>query len=1046
MKLLRSPVFYFGLLLALSVAVALIAPFVVDWGRYRGDLQAWGEKLTGRQVAIRGDISVRLFPFPRLTANDVAIANPDGFKEPVFATIDTVTVQITLGGLINGDLQVEAIDLERPSVTLIRSADKRLNWVFEPSGSVRSSRLLEHVLLDQIKVIEGHLYFIDEVRGIRTDLKNVAATLSAPSLSGPWRSAGSFGYGGSVAEFSVSTVNWEQGKPFSFTVKLSPADNAGYSVLVDTQMETGGGIAGHVHIQPVVDPEGKSNSEGRFRNISFRSEFKGDFQHLELDKIEIRPADANDQGTLITGHASVDVGKVVNAKIDISAPRVDLDVLAGAGSRQLLRDGGGLALLDGLLRSLPAEVELAANVEVLALRAGGENLENAKMQFTANRQEVRVSKLSASLPGRSRMLFDGVFYPGGRAAELAGKLALETFDARALAKWVAPEVSGDIARVWTGSRGHLKFESVVRLTASKLSLAEVAYELNGDAGTGQLSMLVNGDRPILAIELHAKRLSIDDFIEQAASAKREATWTWFLASFAEEQSRRDLDLVVTADELVLNGVTAKALAANIETTVRGFDLKSFEIAEPGGAKIAASGLILKTDAGADGDIRATFNATQPGTLLTMLGVVPRDSRPAWLQSLGKTDLEATLAARAGQQLGSLSLTVRGTSGDFTISGDGVLGVRQLDAIPFNGEFQVSSQHSAALWSLLGSEQAVDDKFPASVRVKLDGKLGAELLTHVELQTYGVSMRFDGTSGPGLGFAKGQFAAESMDVAPFLDALKVPLVQRDVEKALPVSLAGQLQFSDNTLAVPNFSGGAGAATLSGNFQLGSNRKLTGNLNMSQASLIDMMALGFLPWNGPANVEKLFVPVSASGLSGELWFQVEELEFYPGLRVPDTQVAITASAQARQVAAYGKGPGGEKIAVDVTLDASASESRISGSAALPFDLSRVIRTVDDEIPFVGTATIDIKFEAPGLSPAVALSSLTGSGAISLVGVTIKGVSPAKFSERIGGVSDPAGLQQSLQAMRSGDGMTLQPTFGALTIKNGVAKANPFGVRDA
>ena len=113
MKVWKSPVFYFGIVLVLAVFSAMLAPFVVDWGSYRAGLEAYGEKLSGRKVEIAGPIGVRLFPWPRLTAQDVRIANPAGSEEKWFATADQIVVRMNLGALLNGSIQVESINIEQ---------------------------------------------------------------------------------------------------------------------------------------------------------------------------------------------------------------------------------------------------------------------------------------------------------------------------------------------------------------------------------------------------------------------------------------------------------------------------------------------------------------------------------------------------------------------------------------------------------------------------------------------------------------------------------------------------------------------------------------------------------------------------------------------------------------------------------------------------------------------------------------------------------------------------------------------------------------------
>ncbi len=54
MKLWKSPALYFGILLILAIAGALIAPYALDWSRYRGDIAAYGSQLTGPHGLDRG--------------------------------------------------------------------------------------------------------------------------------------------------------------------------------------------------------------------------------------------------------------------------------------------------------------------------------------------------------------------------------------------------------------------------------------------------------------------------------------------------------------------------------------------------------------------------------------------------------------------------------------------------------------------------------------------------------------------------------------------------------------------------------------------------------------------------------------------------------------------------------------------------------------------------------------------------------------------------------------------------------------------------------
>src|SRR5262245_65260407 len=118
MKLWKSPVLYFGIALVLAVVAAFIAPYVIDWGSYRVAIENYGSKVTGRQVTVSGEISGRLFPWPRLSIRDVKVANPSGSFLPNFITADEIDASMTLAGLLGGEIRVESIDIVRPVVAV----------------------------------------------------------------------------------------------------------------------------------------------------------------------------------------------------------------------------------------------------------------------------------------------------------------------------------------------------------------------------------------------------------------------------------------------------------------------------------------------------------------------------------------------------------------------------------------------------------------------------------------------------------------------------------------------------------------------------------------------------------------------------------------------------------------------------------------------------------------------------------------------------------------------------------------------------------------
>ena len=63
-------------------------------------------------------------------------------------------------------------------------------------------------------------------------------------------------------------------------------------------------------------------------------------------------------GAIATGSAALRFGRHIDAKLDLAASMLDLDELAGAKSRDVLRQAGSLAVIDSLLALLPDDMSL----------------------------------------------------------------------------------------------------------------------------------------------------------------------------------------------------------------------------------------------------------------------------------------------------------------------------------------------------------------------------------------------------------------------------------------------------------------------------------------------------------------------------------------------------------------------------------------------------------------------------------------------------------------------------------------------------------------
>ena len=218
------------------------------------------------------------------------------------------------------EIQVESINIDSPTIKLRRSLDGSGNWNFEPAENIRNSRLLDQVKLDQITLSSGTLQLADDRRSAYAELKKINATFSALNLAGPWRSSGIFDYGdgapgvyGKYRHMGRMMNLWAWG--FAFLpgrIPATPISSMAKAMLAQ--------FDGTLRLDPTQSADGKSDTEGQFRPVTFKSKVTGSFEKIALSEIEIRPAGVAEQGTILSGNANFILDKQIKATADFSAP------------------------------------------------------------------------------------------------------------------------------------------------------------------------------------------------------------------------------------------------------------------------------------------------------------------------------------------------------------------------------------------------------------------------------------------------------------------------------------------------------------------------------------------------------------------------------------------------------------------------------------------------------------------------------------------------------------------------------------------------------
>ena len=120
---------FVGLVLLAAVGLGIfLASF--NPNAYTQRISAAVEKATGRQLQFEEDITTSFFPSPRLKTGRLIMNDPGTFGGEAFVTVESASVSLAVGQLLQGVLQIEEISLKGPVVRLITTASGQNNWEY----------------------------------------------------------------------------------------------------------------------------------------------------------------------------------------------------------------------------------------------------------------------------------------------------------------------------------------------------------------------------------------------------------------------------------------------------------------------------------------------------------------------------------------------------------------------------------------------------------------------------------------------------------------------------------------------------------------------------------------------------------------------------------------------------------------------------------------------------------------------------------------------------------------------------------------------------
>jgi AsmA protein len=437
-----------GAVLLLSAAL-LAVWLLVNPNTYKGKIEAAVRNATGRELILKGDIKLAVFPWVALELGPATLGNLPGFGDEPFLAFNHAAVRVRLLPLLHEQLEVARVELDGLDLRLRKNEAGKGNWQSArpqeqeaPDGKkLASTPKLESIA--GVRVTHGRVSFnqytlqnIDLETGVISEKRDVPVSMNFDADRGtPGEKLqvtaklnlednpdtddlrlAAFSVSGTLArdgdgrpmhyEFSVPTLEANLQKQTlavpDFTLTLSSLRLGGK--LAGTQITDDLHLSGSLTLQSLVLGEfaprfgialPKTRDPKALSSLSAQMSFAYDGKDASLSDLQFKLDD-----TTLKGNVEVALEPALAVKFALTADRIDLDrYRPPAGAKPDPKSAAANKPAPKPADDKSAPLTAAGTFSLAAARAGGLDFTNLNVTVDMKDNVTHLHPLEAQLYG-----------------------------------------------------------------------------------------------------------------------------------------------------------------------------------------------------------------------------------------------------------------------------------------------------------------------------------------------------------------------------------------------------------------------------------------------------------------------------------------------------------------------------------------------------------------------------------------------------------------------------------------------------------------------
>lgn len=580
----------------------LVVPFFIDWTDHKQTFEREATALIGHPVRVKGEAEAQILPIPTFTFTNIEVGEHSG--APIMSAAK-LKLRLELIPLVQRKFDVIDMELDAPQISARFDAQGKSNWKLNGFTPKIGDEFA--ITLGPVTIKNGAMYSVDEITGKSLQLKDINATVSAQSLSGPWKFDGAVTHNKQPFLLKVSTGRFIDDK-IRIKAKVEP-QMLDFDTIFDGEFALASATDAQEHASykgTLTATPRRAKKDGEtgtpIQAIQKKWELTGAFNlNRELFVLDNAVFEDGAREAPVNLNGTIRIPFRPNTRFDakVSSRQIDLDRSYGKNQNSPLTIGSTQSILASIIAELPKpSIPGTIKVDIPGVIVAGDVVRSLHFEATPTESGWHINDFSAIFPGATQTRFSGNITTAD-GMFIDGDINLRSTQPVALARWWRPESGNDARRISIDTleiSGKLAAEAnVINLDAMKARLG--ASDIAGNLTFNQLTKR----HKQFDANLTSKTLDVDAIQAISALFLGEANISGFNTSDT-------ISIKLEAEKLISQTIEGRSANVNMRVANGEIEINTMKIEDFSGLNIDVAGTmsnVLTTPAGRlNGTIKA----------------------------------------------------------------------------------------------------------------------------------------------------------------------------------------------------------------------------------------------------------------------------------------------------------------------------------------------------------------------------------------------------------------------------------------------------------